>query len=86
MIIFKTITFPKNTCVALSLSFCPNFMATKVDAPTPTSEPKAAAKFIRGNVTANPAIANGPTPWPMKRLSTILYKEEAVIAIMAGIA
>ena len=33
---------------------------------------------------ASPDIASGPTPCPMKMLSTILYKEEAVWAMMAG--
>jgi hypothetical protein len=41
---------------------------------------------MNGNVIANPEMAKGPTPWPMKILSTILYKEEAVMAMMAGIA
>ena len=37
-------------------------------------------------VNAKPEIAKAPTPCPMKMLSAILYKEEAVIAIIAGIA
>lgn len=45
---------------------------TSVEAPTPTSEPKAAARFIRGKVIANPEIAKGPTPCPIKILSTML--------------
>ena len=40
--------------------------------PTPTSEPKAAARFISGKVSARPEMASGPTPWPMKMLSTML--------------
>jgi hypothetical protein len=57
-----------------------------VEAPTPTIAPNAAPKFIKGKVMAKPDIAKGPTPCPMKILSTILYKDEAVIAIMAGMA
>jgi hypothetical protein len=41
---------------------------------------------MKGKVIANPDIANGPTPCPMKMLSIILYNEEAVIAMMAGVA
>jgi hypothetical protein len=41
---------------------------------------------MNGKVIANPEIANGPTPCPMKMLSIILYNEEAVIAMMAGVA
>ena len=36
------------------------------------SQPKAAARFISGKVSARPEMANGPTPWPMKILSTML--------------
>ena len=44
--------------------------------------------FIRGKVTESPDRARAPTSgiWPMKMLSTILYSEEAVIAMMAGMA
>jgi hypothetical protein len=41
---------------------------------------------MSGNVIARPAIAYGPTPCPIKMLSHILYKEDAVIAMMAGMA
>jgi hypothetical protein len=41
---------------------------------------------MKGKVMANPEIAKGPTPCPMKMLSIILYNEEAVIAMMAGVA
>ena len=57
-----------------------------VEAPTPTAAPKAADKFIRGKVIAKPDIAIGPTPCPMKMLSTMLYSDEAVMAMMAGMA
>ena len=56
------------------------------EAPTPTRAPNAAPRFISGNVSARPAIANLPTPCPIKILSTILYNDEAVIAIIAGTA
>ena len=52
--------------------------------PTPTSVPNAVERFIRGKVTASPEIASGPTPCPTKTLSTMLYSEDAVIAMMAG--
>ena len=44
----------------------------RVEEPTPTSEPKAAAKFISGKVMASPDMAKGPTPCPIKILSTML--------------
>ncbi len=83
--VFSSNTFP-STASALFKSFCPIFTETSVDAPTPTNEPKAAARLINGKVTANPAIANGPTPCPIKILSIILYNEAAVIATIAGTA
>ena len=52
----------------------------------PMAAPKALVKFIKGNVMASPEMAIAPTPWPMKILSTILYNDAAVIAIMAGMA
>ena len=44
--------------------------------------------FIRGKVTARPDRASGPSPGicPIKILSTILYKEDAVMAMMPGTA
>ena len=39
---------------------------------------------MKGNVKAKPEMAIGPTPWPIKMLSTMLYSEEAVMATMAG--
>lgn len=56
------------------------------EAPTPIAAPKAAERFINGNVIANPDIAIAPTPCPMKMESTILYSDDAVIAMIAGIA
>ena len=61
-------------------------MAVTVEAPTPTMAPMAAPKFMNGKVIANPEIAKGPTPCPMKMLSTMLYSDDAVIAMMAGVA
>ena len=40
---------------------CPSFTLMQVEAPTPTAAPKAAERFIRGNVIPRPAIASGPT-------------------------
>ena len=45
---------------------------------------KAIIRFINGKVSANPEIANAPTPCPIKILSITLYTEVTVIAIMAG--
>jgi hypothetical protein len=47
--------------------------------------PKAKERFIKGNVKAKPEMANGPTPCPIKILSIILYKEAAVVPMIAGI-
>ena len=59
-----------------------------VAAPTPTSVPRAVLRFIKGKVTARPDRARDPSPGicPMKMLSTILYKEDAVMAMMPGTA
>ena len=59
-----------------------------VAAPTPTSVPNAVEMFIRGKVTARPAMLSDPTSaiWPMYTLSTILYSEDAVMAMMPGTA
>ena len=59
-----------------------------MDEPTPTRVPKAVLRFISGKVTPRADMASAPTPsiWPMKMLSTILYSEDAVIAMMPGIA
>ena len=59
-----------------------------VEAPTPTRVPRAVLRFISGKVTASPEMAYAPTSliWPMKMLSTILYNEDAVMAMMAGTA
>ncbi len=61
-------------------------METTAEAPTPTSEPKAAAKLMKGKVTAKPAIPKEPTPWPIKMLSIIFYRDAAVMATIAGMA
>jgi hypothetical protein len=57
-----------------------------VDEPMPTIAPKAVEMFIRGNVAAKPDSAKAFTPCPMKMLSTMLYNEEASIAMMEGMA
>ena len=53
-------------------------------APTPTMAPRAALRFMKGNVVARPLMASGPTPCPMKMRSTLLYRLLAVMAMMAG--
>ena len=55
-----------------------------VDAPTPTAAPKAPLRFMKGKVMPKPAMASGPTIWPMNARSMILYNDEAVIATIAG--
>ena len=51
---------------------CPSRMEMSDDAPTPTSEPKAAMRFISGMAMARPLMAMAPTPCPMKMLSMML--------------
>lgn len=58
--------------VAPFISFCPRRIEAMVELPADTSVQKATTRFIRGKLTANPAIAIGPTPCPMKMLSIIL--------------
>ena len=53
-------------------SFLPKTMDIRAAEPAPTNEPKACMMFINGKVMAKPAIANGPTPCPMKIRSAIL--------------
>ena len=50
----------------------PRRIDTRVAAPTPTSDPNAAARFISGKVNALSQSGQRPTPWPMKILSTML--------------
>ena len=57
-----------------------------VEEPTPTAAPKAAERFMKGNVMARPDMASEPTTWPMKARSMMLYNEEATMAMTAGMA
>ncbi len=59
-------------------------MDIRADAPTPTSVPIAITSVISGKVNASPEIANGPTPCPIKILSTMLYNDAITIPITAG--
>ena len=52
-----------------------NFTATSVEAPTPTNEPNAAARFINGKVIAKPEIAK---PEILKRLQLLGYRLQSV--------
>ena len=63
-------------------------MEISVELPTPTMAPNAALKFMMGKVTARPPNDRVPTSGmrPIKMRSTILYKEDAVIATTAGTA
>ena len=58
----------------LALSYCrwPSRSDISVAPPTPTAAPNAAPMFISGNEMPRAASAIGPTPWPMKMLSTML--------------
>ena len=47
-------------------------MDEMVEPPAETRLQKAAVRFISGKVMARPAMAMGPTPWPMKMLSMML--------------
>ncbi len=64
--------------------FCPRKMDDIVAPPTAISVQNAITRFISGNEIASPAIAMAPTPLPMNMLSTILYKEVATLAMIAG--
>ena len=68
---FRVTELPSSIC-ALSWSFCPNLSEIMVPEPTPTIDPSAAERFIRGKVTASPESAIGPTPWPINARSTML--------------
>ncbi len=52
--------------------------------PTAINVQNPITRFISGNVMARPDMAKGPTPWPMKMLSTILYSDVATDAMIAG--
>ena len=52
--------------------------------PAAISVQNAITRFISGKVMASPAIAMGPTPRPMKILSTMLYTDTATLAMIAG--
>ena len=67
-----------------SFAFLPNRSENNAAAPTPTIDPNAEIIFIIGNATPKPAIAIGPTPFPIKILSVKLYSDVADVAIMAG--
>jgi hypothetical protein len=49
-------------------------------------ELNAVPRFISGKVSASPARAYPPANCPMKMLSTRLYNEEQLIAMMEGTA
>ncbi len=51
---------------------CPSRIEVSAAAPIPINDPKAEAMFIRGIESATPEMAIGPTPCPMKILSTML--------------
>jgi len=83
MMKFKIKVLPK-MFVASSVLFWPIRMDIMADAPAPIMAPKAIIKFIKGMVKANPEIAYGPTPFPMKMRSITLYSEETVMPKIAG--
>ena len=61
-------------------------METSALPPTPTREPKAAKILHKGKVIASPEKASAPHPRPTNILSTMLYKEDAVMAMIDGMA
>ena len=61
-----------NTPSAASRRPCPSRIEVSAAAPIPINDPKADAMFIRGIESATPEMAIGPTPCPMKMLSTML--------------
>ena len=73
-----------NIFSAFCTSFCPMVMETLAAAPAPINMPNAINKIMKGNVSANPEMASGPTPCPMKILSTILYNDITTVPIMEG--
>ena len=78
-----TMLFPK-ILNAMGLLPCPRTIEMRAAQPAPISIPRAVDKFMTGNVTANPAMASGPTPWPMKMRSTILYSDITTTPTIAG--
>jgi hypothetical protein len=58
----------------------------RVEAHTPMAAPTAPLRFMKGNVMASPEMAVALTPCPMNIESAMLYNDEAVMAIMAGVA
>ena len=79
----RVVAFPSMSS-ARGLSWRPMRMDMRVEAPTPTRTPMAVVMFIRGNVRAIPAIASGPTTWPMNTRSTMLYRAITSIPTTAG--
>ena len=53
-------------------SLRPSTMLMRLEAPTPTSEPRAWMMFMMGIVMASPAMAKAPTYCPRKTRSTML--------------
>ena len=82
--IMLSVTVFPSTWLAVSYFFCPRRTLMSVLAPTPIMAPTAMLRFMKGKVVVRPWIASTPTPCPMKKRSTRLYRELAVIAMMAG--
>ncbi len=62
----------------------PRHIDTRADEPTPTSTPMAVVIFISGKVSASPAMASGPTTWPINMRSTTLYSATTSIPTTPG--
>lgn len=62
---------PRTSC-APRRSLAPSIIDVRADAPAPMSTPRAAQRFITGNVMARPDIASAPTPRPMYTRSITL--------------
>ncbi|MPM83454.1 hypothetical protein SDC9_130518 [bioreactor metagenome] len=71
MIIILTRALP-NISSASSFLFCPNLIDISELAPIPINMEKAILITIMGKPILTPAIPKGPTPFPMKTISTKL--------------
>ncbi|VIM84961.1 Uncharacterised protein [Clostridioides difficile] len=82
----NVIAFPISFLASSTLP-CPSFIDMVVVVPIPINIPNASIIVIIGIVTPRPVIASGPTPgiFPIKILSTTLYKLFTNIPIIAGI-
>ena len=60
--VIQSISVCDKISVAPFMSFCPRRIEAMVEPPAETRVQKATTRFIRGKLTASPAIAIAPTP------------------------